>query len=419
MLLVAGAAVLWYVARAESWAVYAIMVAPLLDVRRFDDDAEARRKRSAGHLAKFAVGLGAAALMHYAMSDMLGGFVRHGEVVFNGWVFTGALYVLDYIDRGLRLLMGKTKLPATAQAARLIVVVFIALAGAAAMMQVVRCKIGYELPREALAMEPAAFAVRSRGATIRGYWFDRGAPVTLIVTHGLGAHAENFMPYLTRQLRDQNVNGLIFDFRGHGYSDGHVSSFGSREADDLRAVVAWLEREHPAHAQRLVFYGFSMGSAAVAPVAAEHPRTVGLIVDSGFAELPGVAAALGERMPAGIGRVLGPAALPVACVLSGANLYVVSPERDLGSVGFPMLVLHGTDDQMIPLSQGERLMRLPRAEGVVVNGGEHTNLAIADALYFDRVGRFIELIVNDAEPTDDESIGPPSLIAPPPNPAAP
>lgn len=386
------------------------MLGPLLDLRTPSDDAPERRKRMIGDAAKLVVGMGASGIMHYVMSDMLGGFIRWGEVVFNGWVFTGALFTLDYIDRGLRILMTKAKLPATAQAARLIVTVFIALAGAAAMMQVVRCKVGYELPRRALEMKPVAFAVESSGnTTVRGYWFDRGAPVTLVVTHGLGAHVENFMPYLTRHVREQKVNGIIFDFRGHGYSDGHVSSFGSREADDLRAVLAWLERTHPERAHRLVFYGFSMGSAAVAPVAAAHPRTAGLIIDSGFAELTGVAASIGEQMPGGIGRVLLPAALPIACGLSGANLYAVAPVRDLDGVEFPMLVVHGSADRMIPISQGERLMQIPGVMGVTVPGGEHTDLPSADRGYHDRVGRFIELIVNDGE-TD----GAPATIGPRP-----
>src|SRR5262249_30267548 len=76
------------------------------------------------------------------------------------------------------------------------------------------------------------------GLTIRG-WFlpaKSGCPSrTLIICHGLGANRSNFLPYV--QVGDAlGANVLIFDFRGHGDSDGHTVTIGYKEKLDVLAA---------------------------------------------------------------------------------------------------------------------------------------------------------------------------------------
>ncbi|UYZ60977.1 alpha/beta hydrolase [Hymenobacter latericus] len=54
---------------------------------------------------------------------------------------------------------------------------------------------------------------------------------------------------------------LLTDFAGAGGSEGYRITVGHHEADDVAAVVRWLQQQHPG--QRVVLYGISMGAVAI------------------------------------------------------------------------------------------------------------------------------------------------------------
>lgn len=66
---------------------------------------------------------------------------------------------------------------------------------------------------------------------------------------------------------------LRFNFRGTGLSEGeHASGVG--EVEDVRAALAWLEREFPLP---IIFAGFSFGAAVGLRVACDHDHVRALI----------------------------------------------------------------------------------------------------------------------------------------------
>jgi hypothetical protein len=67
---------------------------------------------------------------------------------------------------------------------------------------------------------------------------------------------------------------LRFNFRGVGRSRGSFDE-GPGEAQDVRAALAWMAREHPA--VPLVHCGFSFGNAVGTPVAATDERVDRLV----------------------------------------------------------------------------------------------------------------------------------------------
>ena len=67
---------------------------------------------------------------------------------------------------------------------------------------------------------------------------------------------------------------LRFNFRGVGRSRGSFDE-GVGEADDVRAALDWMAREHPSVA--LVHCGFSFGNAVGTPVAAADDRVDRLV----------------------------------------------------------------------------------------------------------------------------------------------
>ena len=65
------------------------------------------------------------------------------------------------------------------------------------------------------------------------------------------------------------ANVLLFDFRGHGESDGHTVRFGAGERRDVLAAVAYLRERRPGQARQVVGLGVSMGAATLTLAAAE------------------------------------------------------------------------------------------------------------------------------------------------------
>jgi pimeloyl-ACP methyl ester carboxylesterase len=193
--------------------------------------------------------------------------------------------------------------------------------------------------------------------------------------------------------------------RAHGYSDGHVTSFGWHERKDLRTALGWLRERHPEAAEELIVYGFSMGSAAAIPVAAESPRTLGLIVDSGFGSLTDVAWAMARNVPPGLRQYVYYTALPLASAFCEAPLWRVRPGEAMAELERPVLVMHGGNDQLIPSDAADPLRDHPRATGETLPGAGHTNLPLGGSTYFRRVDEFIERLLDEGS-TDAETPDP-------------
>lgn len=73
---------------------------------------------------------------------------------------------------------------------------------------------------------------------------------------------------LSRTLNDLGIGTLRFNFRGVGSSEGAYAE-GVGEADDLRAVLTWAQRQRPGHPIWLA--GFSFGAYIALRVASEFP----------------------------------------------------------------------------------------------------------------------------------------------------
>jgi hypothetical protein len=80
----------------------------------------------------------------------------------------------------------------------------------------------------------------------------------VIFCHGHGRN-RGHVAALLPDLHQMRLNVLAFDFRGHGDSPGHTSTFGHREVEDLCAAEAYLSRRFPG--QPVFLVGVSLGAA--------------------------------------------------------------------------------------------------------------------------------------------------------------
>jgi pimeloyl-ACP methyl ester carboxylesterase len=255
-----------------------------------------------------------------------------------------------------------------------------------------RVKIGNPVSMpdyRSLDLESVSFRTHD-GLTISG-WFlpERGATDTVIICHGAGANKSNFIGFLTL-FYGQGYNGLIFDFRGHGDSDGHTTSFGLYEERDVRAAVDWLRRDRPERCRHIVALGSSMGAMALARAAAHDPRIEVVVLDSCFVSAEKFAMDHLGRVPV-VGRPVAHLMLAGMSVNLGRSMYDLDLTNIISKIApRPIFFIHGDEDFLIRPSQMDILYDLAGAPKEKWLGhGPHSNvLAVEYEEYQRRVVGF-------------------------------
>lgn len=207
-------------------------------------------------------------------------------------------------------------------------------------------------------------------------WFLPGrarepSPAAIIFNGNAGNRA--YRASLAAALRGLGLSVLLFDYRGFGDSEGRPTEDGLSE--DARAVRRYVAGRSDVRADRLVYFGESLGSAVAVRLAVEHAPAA-LILRSPFTSLVDV------------GRLHYPI-LPVRWLLRDR----FSSIEAIASVRSPVLIVAGDRDRIVPLEQSRRLFEAasePR-ELVVVRGADHNDAALLDGRQvIDAVRRFLE-----------------------------
>src|SRR6266478_3769674 len=122
------------------------------------------------------------------------------------------------------------------------------------------------------------FTVPGSGSR-RGWFFPgfRGAP-TVILLHGYESSRGELLT-LVSALQDHQYNVFVFDFAAHGANAG-VTTFGYREADEVRAAIDILAKRNDVDAARFGLWGYNLGAYAGLREAEKDPRVRALALDS-------------------------------------------------------------------------------------------------------------------------------------------
>lgn len=104
---------------------------------------------------------------------------------------------------------------------------------------------------------------------------------TVILCHGYRVSRTHLRSVATLNYAC-GYNVMLFDFRGHGYSDSVTTSGGNAEVRDLEAAIEVARLQPETRAGKIILHGFSMG-AAVALMTPLHPEVVAIVADSPYA----------------------------------------------------------------------------------------------------------------------------------------
>jgi pimeloyl-ACP methyl ester carboxylesterase len=209
----------------------------------------------------------------------------------------------------------------------------------------------------------------------------------LLVCHGLGANRTEVLRLLpVGDALEANV--LVFDFRGHGDSDGHTISFGRYEKLDVLAAVRYLRTQRPNQARAVIGLGRSMGSSALVAAAAEiEPPLRAVILDSGFTAAVDVTDSILDFLPKELRPCVADPAVWLASLDTECWLPDVRPIDLVRRVRAPLLIIHARGDRLIPVEHGMRLYARaaePKALWLADTGG-HCSAIDATSEYAARV----------------------------------
>jgi fermentation-respiration switch protein FrsA (DUF1100 family) len=158
---------------------------------------------------------------------------------------------------------------------------------------------------------------------------------TILFLHGnagnILSHMDGALPFVQR-----GYQVLIIDYSGFGFSSGKATVRNTRE--DANSALKWLSQRPEVKEGKLLIYGQSFGGHLAAVVAQENEQAVdGVIIEGAFSSQKDIA-----QTHAGF---LGP-------VLVKQHY---SGKSSLAKFHKPVLIIHSTEDETIPLPHGKRL----------------------------------------------------------------
>lgn len=232
-----------------------------------------------------------------------------------------------------------------------------------------------------LEYQQVSFPPRGWGFQLKGWYIlsqeDKG---TIVMVHGLDSNKGSSgvgALEIARDLHQQGFTILMFDLRAHGESEGDSFSGGFFEQDDVLGALDYLVEERGTPLGRIGLMGFSMGAATVLLTAAKEPRVAGVVADSSFADIRDlIVVEASDRigLPQWATRLLMPGMVTMARLSYRINVGAIVPEEAVARLPFPVLIIHGQEDERVPPSHAQRIYRAARQEGTelwMVPGAEH------------------------------------------------
>lgn len=225
------------------------------------------------------------------------------------------------------------------------------------------------------------FLTAADGTKLHGWWVpgQEDAP-TMLFFH---ANAGNITHRIDNLMRWQKrgLNTFILDYRGYGRSEGTPDEAGIYQ--DAEAAYAYVCETRGTDPKQTVLFGRSLGGAVAFYIASKLPAA-GVIVESTFTSLPDLAALFFPGQDAQLFQ----------------GQYE-SIER-VKHLTMPLLLVHGTRDDLVPVEQGKRLFaahpgRIGKQKQLylIEDAGHNDTYYVGGEKYFETLERFIRQVCSN------------------------
>eukprot|EP00056_Hartaetosiga_gracilis_P002026 m.49926 g.49926 ORF g.49926 m.49926 type:complete len:313 (-) comp10876_c0_seq1:106-1044(-) len=208
-----------------------------------------------------------------------------------------------------------------------------------------------------------------RGNTLCALYLEHPASrATLLYSHGNAVDLGLSAPFMAQLAMAIECSIFAYDYSGYGHSTGRA-----REANlysDVDAAFRCLIERLGVQPHNIVLYGQSIGSVATVDLATKHPDVAGVVLHS--------------PLSSGL-RVLKPTLSCTMCCDPFKNIDKV------GDIHAPVLIIHGTRDEVVHCSHGEQLHELcPGSHNPLwVEGAGHNDIEMYPS-YVSRLLQFID-----------------------------
>jgi len=159
---------------------------------------------------------------------------------------------------------------------------------------------------------------------------------TILYLHGNAGSLENRI-HKINHFNDMNINFLLLAWRGFNGNAGKPTEQGLYQ--DARSAVKWLINQG-AREENIIIYGESLGTG-VATEIAQNQNFAGIILESPFTSM---VAAGKSKYPI----------FPIKLLLKDKY----ESDKKIKNIMFPILVMHGEVDKIVPFWMGEKIFQL-------------------------------------------------------------
>ncbi len=201
---------------------------------------------------------------------------------------------------------------------------------------------------------------------IHGWWIEAvedSAPV-LLYFHGNGSNNGDMVD-LALTFHKLGLSTLLIDYRGYGKSSP-IFPNETRVYEDAEAAWKYLTDTQKIEPEKIITYGHSLGGAIAIELATKHPEMAGLITEGTFTSIKDMAK---YSYPLDI--------FPL-------NLLITQRFDSINKINYlqvPLLMFHGTADEIIPLSMAKELYAAaPQPKQlIIIPNANHNNLDLIGA----------------------------------------
>jgi uncharacterized protein len=207
------------------------------------------------------------------------------------------------------------------------------------------------------------------GTSLHGWFLPSRAKKpkgTIVFSHGNAGSMSYHLGFVMWMV-EAGYNVMMYDYRGFGKSAGVVDRRGM--LDDVKAAFRYVSGRADVDPNRLVSFGHSLGGAKSITALGETPvpGLRAIIIDGTFSSYQAMARIVGGEV--------------------GASLVSDewAPKDFVAKLSpVPLLVVHGTADEVVPIGQGRALFqaaRLPKTLFEVENGHHGDSLSRNNGAY--------------------------------------
>ncbi|MDP8224332.1 MAG: alpha/beta hydrolase [Candidatus Lernaella stagnicola] len=207
------------------------------------------------------------------------------------------------------------------------------------------------------------------------YWPAAAERPTILFFHG-NAQTVFEWALIRQELAPLDCGLLLVDYPGYGKSHGEPSEPANYDAG--RGAFAWLTESAGVPVGRIVVFGKSLGGGVTTEIAQEQDL-LGVILESTFTSIPAVMRQLMPMLPGG--------------GLMKSEIY--DSQAKIKSIHVPVLVVHGTVDEIIPFEEGKKLFAAANEpkENYWIPGAGHNDVSYtAGAAYGQRLRAWLDAL---------------------------